>query len=189
MEDLRTEIPRVFDTADYTGHRDKVVQELEEKRQSQLAQLDARVSHSGFQLAKEAGGLLLVPTVGGKPLAEEDLEKMTPEQREKMARVRENLQREIEERFRAIRGLERGARDALRALDTETAAYATRHLIDELRARYHDQTAVLEYLEALQDDVIAHADEFRKGGKPKARSRPWSGLLRRFRKDHLPVTK
>ena len=163
VEDLRTEIPRVFDTANYTDHRDKVVHELEEKRQTQLAQLDARVSHSGFQLAKEAGGLLLVPSSGGKPLTEEDLEKLTPEQKEMMARVRENLQREIEERFRTIRGLERGARDALRALDTETAAYATRHLINDLRARYHDQTAVLEYLEALQADVIAHADEFRKG--------------------------
>ena len=163
VEELRTEIPRAFDTAEYTGQRDKVVQELEEKRQSQLAQLDARVSHSGFQLAKEASGLLLVPSVGGKPLTEEDLGRMNPEDREKVARVRENLQREIEERFRSIRGLERGARDALRALDTETAAFATRHLIDDLRARYHDQAAVLQYLEALQADVIAYADDFRKG--------------------------
>ena len=169
---LRTEIPRAFDTTEYAGQRDKVVQDLEEKRQSELAQLDQRVSQAGFQLAKEASGLLLVPSVSGKPLTEANLERMTPEEREKIVRVRENLQREIEGCFRVIRGLERGARDSLRALDTETAAYATRHLIDDLRSRYHDQAVVLDYLKALQADVIAHADDFRKGKEAESTQPP-----------------
>jgi lon-related putative ATP-dependent protease len=172
VEELRTAIPRAFDSTEYTGQRDKIVQDLEEKRQSELAQLDARVANSGFQLVKEASGLLLAPSVGGKPLTEEDLEKMTPEQRENVTRVREKLQREIEERFRAIRGLERGARDALRALDAETAVFATRHLINELRTRYLDQAVVLEFLQALQDDVIAHTDDFRKGKETESPQTP-----------------
>ncbi len=101
---------------------------------------------------------------------------MSPEDREKVARVRENLQREIEERFRSIRGLERGARDALRALDTETAAFATRHLIDDLRARYHDQAAVLEYLEALQADVLRTPMTSAMGRKLRIHSRSWPYL-------------
>jgi hypothetical protein len=58
--------------------------------------------------------------------------------------------------------LEKGIRDALRALHTETAVYATRHVIEDLRARYHDLRAVLDYLAAVQADVTARADEFRK---------------------------
>jgi len=114
---------------------------------------------------------MLAPAVGEKLLSDEDLERLTAEEREKVGRARDRLQHEIEERLRSVRELEKGIRDALRALDTDTAVYATRHVIEDLRARYHDLPAVLEYLGAVQADVTAHADEFRKGkeqGTPSA---------------------
>ena len=163
VEELRAAIPRAFDTGEYSAHHDKVIHELEEKRREEIARMERRVTESGFQLLKGPGGLLLAPAVGGKLLTEEDLEKLRPEDRDKVARVREKLQREIEERLSAIREIEKGARDALRSLDLETAAFAIRHLVDDLRHRYRDQAAVLEYLDAFEQDVIAHADDFRKG--------------------------
>ena len=170
LDELKTAIPRAFDSAEYTAQRDKVVQELEQRRQKEVAQLDQRVSKSGFKLVKGPGGLLLVPSVGDKLLTDEDLAKLTPDEREKVARAREHLQREIEDRLRVIRELEKGARDALRALDTDTAAFAMRHIVDELRARYRDQATVLDYLAALQGDLIANADDFRKGKEETAES-------------------
>lgn len=163
VEELATAIPKAFDGEDYSQHRDRVMEQLEARRAEELTRLNQRVTSAGFQLLKGPGGLLLVPAVSGKPLTEEELERLTPEDREKFARVRERLQHEIEERLRAIREFEKGAREAVRALDTDTAAYATRHLMDDLRARYRDLPAVLEYLEALQHDVTAHLDDFRKG--------------------------
>ena len=163
VEELAAAIPKAFDSEDYSRHRDQVMEELEARRTEELAHLNQRVTGGGFQLLKGPGGLLLVPAAGGKPLSEEDLERLTAEDREKLAHVRERLQHEIEERLRAIRELEKGARDAVRALDTDTAAYATRHLMDDLRARYRDLPEVLAYLEALQADVTAHVDDFRKG--------------------------
>jgi len=163
VEELATAIPKAFDSEDYSRHRDKVMEELEAKRTEELAHMNQRVTGGGFQLLKGPGGLLLVPAAAGKPLSEQDLERLTNEDREKLARVRERLQHEIEERLRAIRELEKGARDAVRALDTDTAAYATRHLMDDLRARYRDLPGVLEYLAALQADITAHVDDFRKG--------------------------
>ena len=163
VEELNTAIPKAFDSEDYTRHRDKVMEGLEVNRGEELGRLNQRVTGAGFQLLKGPGGLLLVPASGGKPLSEEELERLTAEEREKLAHTRERLQHEIEERLRAIREMEKGVRDALRALDTDTAAYATRHLMDDLRARYRDLPAVLEYLADLQADITAHLDDFRKG--------------------------
>lgn len=163
IDELRTEIPRAFDTAEYSRRRDQIGQDLEAKRQKELAESEERVAKAGFQLVKGPGGLLLAPAIGGRLLTEEDIGRLTPEEREKVLRVSGNLQREIEDRWRTIRQLERGAREALRALDTETATQAAHHLIEDVRARYQSQPAVLEYLEALEADVIAHADDFRKG--------------------------
>jgi len=163
VDELATEIPKAFDSEEYSRHRDKAMEDLEAKRGEELAHMNQLVTGAGFQLMKGPGGLLLVPAAAGKPLGEEELERLSAEDRERLARTRERLQHEIEQRFRAIRELEKGARDAVRALDTGTAAYATRHLMEDLRARYRDLPAVLEYLEALQADVTAHLDDFRKG--------------------------
>ena len=172
VEELSTAIPKAFDSEDYTLHRDKVMEDLEAKRGEELGHMNQRVTSAGFQLLKGPGGLLLVPATGGKPLGEQELERLTPEEREKLARTRERLQHEIEERLRAIRELEKGARDALRALDTGTAAYATRHVMDDLSARYRDLPAVLQYLEALRADVTAHLDDFRKGKEGETPAAP-----------------
>jgi len=161
--ELATEIPKAFDSEDYARHRDQAMQELEGRRAEQLTAMNQSVTGAGFALLKGPAGLLLVPASAGKPLGEEEMERLAPAERERLAHVREGLQREIEQRLRAIRELERGARDALRALDIGTAQYAARHLIDDLRARYRDLPDVLAYLEAFETDVTAHADDFRKG--------------------------
>lgn len=163
VQELSAEIPKAFESEDYSSHRDKVVEELESKRGEELALMSQRVTGAGFQLLKGPAGLVLVPAPGGKPLTEKEVGDLAPEDRDKLARLRERLQHEIEERLRSIRGLEKGARDALRTLDMDTAGFATRHLIDDLRSRYRDLPSVLKYLEALQAEVTEHLDDFRKG--------------------------
>lgn len=192
VDELRTEIPRAFDTAEYSRRRDQIVQDLETKRRKELAESEERVSQAGFQLVKGPGGLLLAPAIGGRLLTEEDLGRLTREEREKVLRVSGNLQREIEDRWRTIRELERGYRDALHALDTETATLATHHLIEDVRARYQSQTAVFEYLEALEADVISHADDFRKGKEgetpqPALTPPPWASSERLFSRYEVNV--
>jgi lon-related putative ATP-dependent protease len=177
VEELQTEIPKVFETEEYTRQRGQVLQELEQQRREKLNQIEERATQAGFKLLKGPGGLLLAPVAGDKLVSPEELEKLKPDEREKLLRARDHLQREIEERFNSIRELEKGARDALHSLDTETAAYATRHLIEDLRARYQDQPAVLEYLTALQTDITAHADDFRKGKETETPPAPLAGLL------------
>jgi len=174
VEELRAEIPRAFDTAEYSRRRDQIAQGLETKRQKELTESEERVTRAGFKLVKGPAGLLLAPAIEGRLLAEEDIGRLTPEEQEKVLRVSGNLQREIEDRWRTIRQLERSARDDLHALDTETATQAAHHLIDDVRAHYPGQPAVLQYLEALEADVIAHADDFRKGKEAGTPSPPFA---------------
>ena len=168
VDELKTKIPRAFESEEYTRHRDSVMRELENRRREEVMHMEQRVAQGGFQLLKGPGGLMLVPFVNGKPAKEGDLDQLTPEEREKIDRVREGLQHEIEEKLRAIRELEKGFRDALRSLDADTAAYATRHTMEDLRERYGQLPEVLAWLEALQSDVAAHADEFRKDKEAEA---------------------
>jgi lon-related putative ATP-dependent protease len=177
VEELQTAIPKAFETEEYTRQRDQALQQLEEQRREKLALIDQHATQSGFRLLKGPGGLMLAPAAGDKLLTEQDIEQLKPEDREKISRARDRLQHEIEERLRSVRELEKGARDMLRSLDAETAAWATRHIMEDLRARYADQPAVLDYLSTLQTDIAAHADDFRKGKETETVPAPLAALM------------
>jgi lon-related putative ATP-dependent protease len=162
VEELQAAIPRAFESEEYSRQRDAIVSELDSRRTEELKKVEQRVAASGFRLLKNAGGFAIVPFVGEKPLTEEDFERLTQEERNKVNQARERLQREAEERIRAIRELEKETRGAIRRLDTTTAAFAINHLIDELRSRYRDVPQVLDYLNALAQDVVSNVDDFRK---------------------------
>ncbi len=163
VEELMTAIPRAFDAKEYTRQRDKVLRELEERRREEFARMEQHVNESGMHLVKAPGGLMLVPSINGKPSGDAELEALTAEQKEQLFEIRVRLERELEERLRAIREIEKGARDAIRALDTETAGFAARHVMDDLRESYREQKEVMEHLASMQADIVAHIDDFRKG--------------------------
>jgi lon-related putative ATP-dependent protease len=176
VEELRTAIPSAFETEEYTCQHDQVLQRLEEQRRGKLAEIDQLAIQSGFRLVKGPHGLLLAFVAGDKLLTEQELEQLNPPDREIIIQERERLRGEIEGQLRSIREMERGTREVLRSLDTETAAWAARHVLEDLRARYCDQPAVLDYLAALQADIATHADDFRKCNQTETPQRP-DGLL------------
>ena len=163
VDELKAAIPKAFETEEYTSHRDKVLQDLENQRRNVIVLMEQRVAQAGFQLLKGPSGLVLVPVIDGKPLGDEEMAQLPPQHRQALEAVRKQLQHEIEAKLRDVREMEKGARDAMRSLDADTAAYAIRHIIEDLRARYRQQPGVLAYLDAVQNDVTARADEFRKG--------------------------
>lgn len=162
VEELQTVISRAFDAEEYSAQRDKVMGEFETRRQDEVRAVEQRVTEAGFKLLKGPSGFAIVPWVGGKPMTEEEFEGLKPEDQEKVTRSRERLQHLAEERMRAVREQEKQTRAALRELDTATAAYATKHLIDELRARYQDVPDAVAFLDSMSRDVIANLDDFRK---------------------------
>ncbi len=177
VEELKVELTKAFDADEYSSHRDKVVRELEQKRREELERIEQHCKNAGFQLLKGPAGLLMVPLIGDKLPTEEDLEKLTSEEKGRLALARESVQHEIEAHFRAIRDLEKAAREAIRTVDTDTAAFATGHLIDEVRARYQDQPAVLGYLDAMQKDIVANADDLKKSKEPEPAPTPLGSIV------------
>lgn len=187
LVELREAIPKAFESEEYRQQRDQVVDSLEAHRKAEFARVEERVTEWGFRLVKASAGLVLAPALEGKLLSEAEVQKLSPEQREKLTQVRERLEKDVEASLLRVRELERGTRDALRALDRETATFATRHLIDDLRARYQNLDDVLSYLDALQADVIGNADEFRadqseepKSTLPLPFAAPEDGTLSRY---------
>jgi lon-related putative ATP-dependent protease len=162
VEELKRDLARAFDSAEYVSHRDEYTHAFEAQQAEAFKRLEHRVEDAGFRLLKGPGGLLMAPAVNGRPMQDEDLEALKPEERERIVQTRERLQRELESWIRGVRDMERAARESLKKLDSDTAGYAIAHLVDDLRSRYCGHPDVVAWLADLKEDVIAHADDFRK---------------------------
>lgn len=177
IDELKNQLNKAFESEEYSGLRDKAVHDLEEKRREEFERIEQHCKDAGFQLLKGPGGLMLVPLIGDKLPTDDDLERLSEEDKQRLGRAREQLQRDIEEHFRVLRDLEKAARELVRNVERDTALFATRHIVDEIRSKYQERPDVAAYLDALQADVVAHSDEIRKPAQQEAQPGSPLGFL------------
>ena len=166
VENLTAQIPEVFESVDYRHRREELVKEFTTKRNMTLAELEAKVKEVGFILNMSQEGMMVVPGVEGRPMTEEDLEKLTEEQKTDLRTRSEEMHEEMNQTVQKIRILERDLRDRQKELDRRVALNAVGHLIDELQEKYEASRQVIQYLVGVKNDVIRNLEEFKQKDQP-----------------------
>ncbi|MDQ7794022.1 MAG: ATP-binding protein [bacterium] len=161
--DLKTAIPRVFDSEDYERQRNEVAKTVHESQQRALAELERAASERGFTLKSTSTGFVTAAVRGDRPLTAEDFEALDEEARREIEVNRQDLQAVVTETVRQMRVVERSARERLAQLEKDVALYVAGPLVDELREQYRDFDPVLRYLDSVQRDIIENLADFRPG--------------------------
>ena len=157
----KQEIIRVFESKEYNEELNRLKEDQEKRAEAELKKLNKQAAKYNFLLARTPFGFMLVPAIEGKPLAPEDLEKLSPEQREKFKGIEDKLQGEVKASLERIRKRERETQEKIQELDARTALYAVGHLIDELKGKFEGLDQVIAHLEAVQEDMISNIDRLR----------------------------
>ncbi len=168
IEDFKTGIPRAFETEPYEQQKNAITQAAEKEQGKELEGLKERVEARGFALAKTPSGVIAVPVLRGKPLDPETLNSMDEAARQEFNLRHEAVQGDVAATMRRLRGIEKGSKAKLEALDREVASSVVGHLIDEIGEKYTDTPEILTHFEAMREDVISHADLFRKAASGQA---------------------
>jgi lon-related putative ATP-dependent protease len=161
VEELRTVIPAVFDSEDYRTRKQGLEEEFKEREEKAFAELKRRATEHGFALMKTPVGLAFAPVQDGHVLTPEQFDKLSAAEQErittKLAELQEQLQTTIQQGPR----WEREFRERLKALNHEITLLAVGHLVDELREKYVELPEVVNYLDAVQQDIVENTDDFR----------------------------
>ena len=168
IEDFKTGVPRAFETEAYEQQKNTITQAAEKEQGKELEGLKERVEARGFALAKTPSGVIAVPVLRGKPLDPETLNSMDEAARQEFNLRHEAVQADVAATMRRLRGIEKGSKAKLEALDREVASSVVGHLMDEIREKYTDTPEILTHFEAMREDVISHADLFRKAASGQA---------------------
>jgi lon-related putative ATP-dependent protease len=161
----REQIPLAFESSSYEERHRQLHDSLSRRREEVVGPLRQEALKRGLSLQLTPTGLLTVPIIRGQPATPDELAMLPEPVRDRYMRGMEEMREPIAEAIRQLRRIEREARDAHLELDREVGEFAAGHLVDELKARWSGNDAVLAWLDDVRADMIAHLGEFRAGAQ------------------------
>jgi len=165
LDELRVAIPGAFDSDQYRAKVEAIRNEYDERQERAIRALGEESAANGVALLRTPDGFVFAPTRNDKVLEPDEYDKLPDEEK---ARIDERVaayQARLEEIIRSIPKWRREMRQALRRMNEETAMLAVGHLMDDLFATYGGLPAVVEYLQAVREDVLQNTDLFLKHGE------------------------
>jgi lon-related putative ATP-dependent protease len=164
VEELKTDIPKVFSGDDYEQAKNAILSKLQEQRAQTLEAFNKRSIELGIMPQWSTTGFVGIPMSEGKPLTPDDFQKLEQEERETIEKKLLAVHEKALESIRYVQSVERQAREEIKELDGKIGLFAVGYVIDDLITKYREHEAVVEYLESVKKDVVKNIHDF----KPEA---------------------
>ncbi len=161
IETAQADIRKAFESEDYSKRREATARAFNENRERLFNQLNQLAHDSGFAIQMSSMGILLVPIVNGKPLSEQEVLALSPEEKESLTKRQESIQGHIKEAVTQMRSWDREIKEQIEKIDREVVQFILQTFVEELERKYSDALGVSEYLEAVGNDIIENRDLFR----------------------------
>lgn len=166
IEDLHTALVSAFESDEYRTRQRVIEEEFKEQQERAFEGLQQRAQERGFALLRTPAGLVFAPLRDGEVLPPEEFQKLPEAERKRLKDEVEALQEELQNIILQMPRWEREARERVRALDREVTNFAVGSLFDELRKKYADLAEVVDYLNAVQRDVVENVRDFLRPEEP-----------------------
>ena len=172
VDDLRAALPAMFESEDYARRRSAIQDAFNTKASEAFNALGEKAAARGMAILRTPMGFAVAPAKDGKVVPPEEFASWPEERQAAIRAVMAELEAELEATLRGLPRLEKARRDAIRALDQETAAVVVDQEIEEVRAAFADQPAVLDHLAAVRADMMENLPLFHDGERDGEERRP-----------------
>ncbi|HYM15744.1 MAG TPA: ATP-binding protein [Dehalococcoidia bacterium] len=158
---VRREVPRAFESDQYVQRRDQINRDVQTQRERLFETLEQEARQRSLSVSVTPMGISTVPVMDGKPLTKEQYDLLTEERRHQIQGMTAELDSIIAQMAPQLRRLERSATQLLGELDKALVLAIVSPRLDELMRDYKDEAGVIDFLQALGTDLLAHIDELR----------------------------
>ena len=161
---IEEKLPAAFEADEYDDARDAVVLEQAQESEKLFGGIAAQLQSLGLQMVRTATGLDIAPVDPNAALGDDALAALP------------QLRESLDDAMRAARRTERRQQARLEKLAADVAHAVVEGLVDDARALAAEITAPSHraaldaWLDALQDDLIAHRDVFLPRESPPAQT-------------------
>jgi predicted ATP-dependent protease len=159
VEELRTALSAAFESEEYQTRRQTIVEEFKERQAEAFDELRKQAEEQGMALIRTPAGIAVAPVKEGEVLSREEVQALSEEEREKLEEDVSEIEEELQKILQQMPAWQREMREELNELNREIADFAVGGLINELREKYADFPKVTAHLDAVQKDVVEHAED------------------------------
>lgn len=161
VEDLQASIPAAFESENYRNQLNEIQEEFQQRHKEALQEIGEEAERENLALMPTPSGFAIAPLKGGKVISEEAFKKLPEKERlqteEAISRLSEKLRRHLE----SLPSLHKMQREKTHELDRNIIMLSVGGLIQELKKRYAELPRIIQHLDAVEADVIEHAQHFR----------------------------
>jgi lon-related putative ATP-dependent protease len=184
VEECKARLPRLFEGEEFGRQKSQIMETLARRQEAEVGRLEDAARAAGFVVVRTPGGLAIAPAPAGEPLTHEQFHALPEADRQRLQEQGRPLEERVEATLRQLRQNEREAQQAHAQLVRDVATAGTRQLVREVKEAFEGLAAVQAYLDKVEEDLIAHAEEFRTDaeGRPALPFLPPPGaFLDRYR--------
>jgi len=158
---LKSILPTVFESNNYRNEREKINQKYIDLQSDIFFHLqDEAKKHDVSMSSSSVSSVSFVPVVNDKILTPEEFHDIKGGEKKKIQKRMGDFEIIVKEELHKVSELSKASLKEFKELDRKTTQDAVESLIDELRHKYKDLEKIISYIDALQDDVIHHVEDF-----------------------------
>lgn len=187
LREIKIAIPTAFESEEYHAQKQQYKEQLKQFREEPYRELQKEAESRSAALMRTPSGFAFAPIKDGEVVKPEAFAILSSDEQKVIEENMTVLQQRLDQMTRQIKKWEREARDNIEALDRTVALSAVEHLIEELKTEYRQLSAIVDYLEQVQQDIIDHVDEFRKHEDGSVDQTVVAATAAKFRRYHVNV--
>jgi lon-related putative ATP-dependent protease len=194
VDELRNALSTAFESDEYRTRRRMVESEIEERQEAAFEELQGKAQQFNFALMRTPTGFVFAPVKDGEVIPPDDFNQLPDEIRQEMEVQVQDLQKELQTLLQQMPLWQRELRGNISELNHEITEVAVSSILSELKSAYESFPQVLDYLEAVQKDIVDNASRLLEtdensekptGGPPLpasiSKDRPDTSLMRRYK--------
>ncbi|WP_419594964.1 Lon protease family protein [Thiolapillus sp.] len=161
VEELSIAIPAAFNGDEYRARTEELEEEAKQREFQELNKLREEAAQQHVILIETPTGYAFAPVDENNEVINADqFKKMSEQEQLKIQEVIANLQQKLQKLLKKFPAWRKEAKQKLKALNRGVAELAVNHLIEDLKNKYLDYPAVLQYLEEAKKYIVDHVRDF-----------------------------
>lgn len=163
INELSHSIPVLFDSEDYKNRIKKIVDVFNEQQDKIVKEIEEKAKSSGLMIFFYPQNFVVFALdENGEIIIEEKFAKLSKEEREKKQMLINDFTNQVPDFLKKIPELITARRDKEKEIQKEFSLLVVGFQINLLKEKYKALPNVINYLEAVQEDIIENVKDFQK---------------------------
>ncbi|OHD98772.1 MAG: hypothetical protein A3K14_03975 [Sulfurimonas sp. RIFCSPLOWO2_12_FULL_36_74] len=161
IELLKEILPSVFEGNTYRNEYDAINQKYIDKETEIFDNLqDEARRHDISMNATSKNRVTFAPVINKKAITATEYNAIGGEEKKKIEQKVNEFEKIVKDGLHNVNELNKAQRKEFKALERKMTQESVESLIDEVRLKYKESKKIIDYLDALQDDLIKHVQDF-----------------------------